>query len=64
MKTKLREYRSTGLDRIQRILSWPKRQDWLTRFGDPLRPRPPKPFDRDRFLPSIERKAGLSEEDA
>jgi len=41
-----------------------ERQDWPARFGDPLPPRRPKPFDRDRFLPSSEWKARLPEEDA
>jgi hypothetical protein len=32
-------------------------------FGDPLPPRRPKRMDRDRFLPSVGRKAGLAGED-
>jgi hypothetical protein len=34
-----------------------ERQDWAARFGDPLPPRIPRPHDRDRFLPSLERRA-------
>ena len=60
---------SNGTDESARIFltyyaDEEERQDWLARFGDRLPPRRPKPFDRDRFLPSIEQKAGLAEEDA
>jgi hypothetical protein len=39
-----------------------ERREWLARFGDPLPPRRPKRIDRDRFLPSVGRKAGLVED--
>lgn len=32
-----------------------ERQRWKTEFGEPLPSREPRPFDRDRFLPTMER---------
>jgi hypothetical protein len=33
------------------------RAQWLSDFGKPLPPRQPKPYDRDRLMPSLEGRA-------
>ena len=36
-----------------------QRERWEREFGGPLPPKEPRPYDRDRFLPNVEERAGL-----
>jgi len=36
-----------------------ERQRWQTEFGESLPSREPRPFDRDRFLPTMERRLAI-----